>query len=85
MHCVKRPVAGMRTVSTDSPSSSPRRSFCVPSDDFETARVCVFVIGIYAFALQGRFENTIKGTLRNALGLALGNLPRSLAMAAVWA
>ncbi len=47
--------------------------------------VCVFVIGIYAFALQGRFENTVKGTLQNALKLALGNLPRSLAMAAVWA
>ena len=50
MHCVKRPVAGMRTVSTDSPSSSPRRSFCVPSDDFETARVCVFVIGNSTFS-----------------------------------
>lgn len=47
--------------------------------------VCVFVISIYAFALQGRFENTVKGTLQNALKLALGNLPRSLAMAAVWA
>ena len=45
MHCVKRPVAGISTVSTDSPSSRPMSSFCVPSDDFETSSVFVFVIG----------------------------------------
>lgn len=47
--------------------------------------VCIFVIGIYAFALLGRFENTVKGTLRNALALALGNPLRSLGMAVIWA
>ena len=47
--------------------------------------VCVFVIGIYAFALQSRYENTIRGTLLNALRLAAGHIPRSLAMAVLWA
>lgn len=47
--------------------------------------ICAFVIGIYAFALQSRYENTIKGTLLNAVRLALTHIPRSLAMAAIWA
>ena len=47
--------------------------------------VCVFVIGIYTFALQSRFENPVKITLRNALALALGNPLRSLAMVLIWA
>ena len=42
-------------------------------------------IGIYAFALLSRYENTIKGTLLNAVRLAMGHIPRSLAMAAIWA
>ncbi|MBQ9059665.1 MAG: YesL family protein [Firmicutes bacterium] len=47
--------------------------------------ICAFVIGIYAFALQSRYENTIRGTLLNAAGLAMTHIPRSLAMAAIWA
>ena len=47
--------------------------------------ICAFVIGIYAFALLSRYENTIKGTLLNAVRLAMGHIPRSLAMAAIWA
>ena len=49
---------------------------------------CIFIIGIYAFALQSRFENTLKGTLVNAVSLALGHIPRSagmLAICAAWA
>ena len=45
MHWVKRPVAGMSTVSTALPSSKPMRSFCVPSEDVETSSVSAFVIG----------------------------------------
>ena len=47
--------------------------------------ICAFVIGIYAFALLSRYENTIRGTLLNAVRLALGHIPRSLAMAVLWA
>ncbi len=38
-HCVKRSVAGMRTVSTLLPSAKPMRSFFVPSEDVETCRI----------------------------------------------
>ena len=44
----------------------------------------IFVLGVWTFALQARFENTIRGTLANAVRLFLGHLPRTLAMAAVW-
>ena len=47
--------------------------------------ICAFVIGIYAFALFSRYENSIRGTLINAVRLAMGHIPRSLAMAAIWA
>ena len=47
--------------------------------------ICVFVIGIYSFALQARFENTVRATLWNAAALALGHIPRSLAMVGIWA
>jgi len=47
--------------------------------------VCVFAVGIYTFALLSRFENTSRGTLVNAVSLALGNIPRTLSMLAVWA
>ena len=47
--------------------------------------VCVFAVGIYTFALLSRFENTSRGTLVNAVSLALGNIPRTLGMLAVWA
>ena len=46
--------------------------------------VFIFILGIWAFALLARFENTIAGTIGNAARLFLGHLPRSLAMAAVW-
>ena len=47
--------------------------------------LCVFAIGIYTFALLSRFENTVRGTLFNAMSLALGHIPRTLGMVAVWA
>ena len=47
--------------------------------------LCVFAIGIYTFALLSRFENTVRGTLVNAASLALGNIPRTLGMMAIWA
>jgi uncharacterized membrane protein YesL len=36
------------------------------------------------FALQSRYENTVGGTILNAVRLAIGNLPRSVAMAVIW-
>lgn len=39
---------------------------------------------IYMFALQSRYENTVKNTLINAFRLALGNLPRTAVMMIVW-
>ena len=39
------------------------------------------MIFTYAFPLLSRFENTVMGTLRNALALAIGNLPKTIIMA----
>ena len=47
--------------------------------------LCVFAVGIYTFALLSRFENTVRGTLVNAVSLALGHIPRTLGMLAIWA
>ena len=47
--------------------------------------LCVFAVGIYTFALLSRFENTARGTLINAVSLALGHVPRTLGMVAIWA
>ena len=41
----------------------------------------VLMVGQYAFALLARYENTIGGTLKNALLLAIGYFPRTLGMA----
>lgn len=46
--------------------------------------VFVFVTGIYMFALQSRFENTVGNTILNAIRLSIGNLPRTIGMAACW-
>lgn len=46
--------------------------------------VMVFVTCIYMFALQSRYENTVGGTILNALRLMVGNLPRSAAMLVIW-
>lgn len=45
----------------------------------------VLACGIYAFQLLARFENTISGTIRNALMLSIGYLPRTLGMLIVYA
>ena len=41
----------------------------------------VLTLGQYAFALLARYENTLRGTLKNALLLAVGYFPRTLGMA----
>lgn len=46
--------------------------------------VMVFVTCVYMFALQSRYENTVIGTMTNAVRLAVGNLPRSAVMAVIW-
>ena len=46
--------------------------------------VMIFVTGIYMFALQSRYENTVTQTILNAARLAVTYLPRSLGMAAIW-
>ncbi|MBR0374194.1 MAG: DUF624 domain-containing protein [Mogibacterium sp.] len=46
--------------------------------------VMIFTTCVYMFALQSRYENTVKGTMLNAVRLAIGNFPRSVLMAASW-
>ncbi|MDO5545990.1 MAG: YesL family protein [Eubacteriales bacterium] len=41
----------------------------------------VLTLGQYAFALLARYENTLRGTLKNAFLLAVGYFPRTLGMA----
>ena len=41
----------------------------------------VLMLGQYAFALLARYENTLRGTLKNALLLSIGYFPRTLGMA----
>ncbi len=44
----------------------------------------VLACGIYAFHLLARFENTIAGTIGNALMLSFGYLPRTVGMIAAY-
>lgn len=44
--------------------------------------VMLLVLGLYAFALLARYENTIWATLTNAAALAVGYFPRTLGMVA---
>jgi uncharacterized membrane protein YesL len=46
--------------------------------------VMLFVTCVYMFALQSRYENTVSGTILNAVRLAIANLPRSAVMAVIW-
>ena len=46
--------------------------------------VFIFVTAVYMFALQSRYENTVKGTIMNAFRLSLGNLPATAGMAVCW-
>lgn len=39
---------------------------------------------VYMFALQARYENTVRGTVINAFRLAIGNLPRTAGMLLIW-
>ena len=43
--------------------------------------VVVLVIALYTFALLARYENTLRGTLKNAAVLAIGYFPKTLGMA----
>ena len=46
--------------------------------------VMIFVTCVYIFALQSRYENSVTGTMLNAVRLAIGNLPRSVGIAVIW-
>lgn len=41
------------------------------------------MVFLYVFPMQSRFYNTIRGTVRNAILLALGNFPKTFCMMAV--
>lgn len=43
----------------------------------------VLLLYVWMFPLLARFDNTVAATLRNTMILAAGNLPRTLAMAAI--
>lgn len=47
--------------------------------------ILLLMIAVYIFPLQARFENTILNTLKNALMLALVNLPKSILMMVCYA
>ena len=49
------------------------------------AAAFIFVTAVYMFALQSRYENTVKGTIVNAFRLSVGNLPQTALMAICWA
>ena len=42
--------------------------------------ILVLAVGMYAFALLSRYENTVWGTLKNAVSLAVAFFPRTLGM-----
>lgn len=42
--------------------------------------IIILVIAFYAFGLLARYENTLRGTMKNAALLAVGNFPRTLFM-----
>ena len=42
--------------------------------------IIILAISFYAFALLARYENTFRGTLKNAALLAVGNFPKTLFM-----
>ena len=42
--------------------------------------VIVLAIGMYTFALLSRYENTVSGTLKNAVSLVIAFFPRTLGM-----
>ena len=44
----------------------------------------ILAASVYMFALQARYENTVKGTMANALRLAVANLPRTGGMMVTW-
>ena len=48
------------------------------------AALFLFVSAVYMFALQARYDNSVKGTITNAFRLSLGNLPRTAGMAVAW-
>lgn len=43
----------------------------------------VYIAGLYVFPLTAYFENTVGGTIRNAIGMGLGNLRQSIIACAV--
>ena len=42
--------------------------------------VIILAIAFYAFGMLARYENTLRGTMKNAAMLAVGNFPRTLFM-----
>jgi uncharacterized membrane protein YesL len=46
--------------------------------------VIAILMGIYVFPLIARFENTIRGTFKNALFMSLLNLPKTLLMVIIY-
>lgn len=47
--------------------------------------IILLMVSVYVFPLLARFDNSIKGTIRNAALLAVGNLPKTLLMIIIYA
>ena len=43
----------------------------------------VYIVAVYVFPLTAYFENTVSGTIRNAIGMGLGNLRQTIFAIAV--
>lgn len=71
--------AGFNICLFNSISGSVRYAFIL----FAILFVMVLLIGAYTFPLLSQFDNDIRSTLKNALILSLGYLPRSVVIAAL--
>lgn len=77
-------VAGVTTVDLLALHGSESRLATAMMISITFIAVLLFVTCVYMFALQSRYENTISGTIINAIRLMIGNLPRSAGMAVIW-
>lgn len=47
--------------------------------------IIIYMIAMYIFPLLARFENSIRNTIKNAALIAIGNLPKTILMAILYA
>ena len=50
---------------------------------FSLAGVMTFFIGLYLFPMSARYENTIRGTIKNSLLISVGRLPYTILLGVI--